>query len=157
MLLHQTPEVQKFLWPPGHMSSSSLSNSTHILYGIAFCDLSVSYNQNLCNSKSSLLHDTSPSFSPLSSVSISLVFSSGTIWAILALGCCNLLTFFCCLHNNIKTTRLQYSIELYLFFLRTQTLSRRKSFPTLIPLWCSKTAYFHNSWICRLWAHDLTK
>ena len=67
------------------MSSSSISNSTHILYGITLFDLPViaclrnsthilcgitlcELQQNLCNSNSSLVPDTSPSFSPLSSV-----------------------------------------------------------------------------------------
>ena len=82
-----------------HLSASLPTSSVEFSF--------VRCNKNLCNSKSSLPPDTSPSFSPLS-----LVFRrlSGSLLlnhlSTPTLGCYNILTFLCCfLHQNIKTTR----------------------------------------------------
>ena len=73
MPLHQTPGVQNS-WPPSHMHFLVLSNSTHCFTSsveLPSCEL----QPILCNSKSSLLPDTLPSFSPELSISVSLWFS----------------------------------------------------------------------------------
>lgn len=105
----------------------------------SFCEL----QQNLCSNKSSLLPDTSPSFSPLSSVfrhlSGSLIF--GTIWALLALGCCDILTFFCrYAYNNVKTTKspiFNIFSPLLIIFLCSDTTLMQKSciFTQFTDLW----------------------
>lgn len=148
MLLHQTSEVQIFydllvvclLHPLAILRTSSVDFPLWSIFEL---------QQNLCSNKSSLIQETSPSVSPLRSVfwhlSGSIFFQ--TIWALISLGCHNILTlFYCSLCDNIKTTNssiLNMFLPLCIIFFFSNTNSMTAKMHLYIIL----------TWTCELWAH----
>lgn len=173
ILLHQTPKVQKFydlvvICLLDICNKSTTCYQYQVLFFIlgiqptssvkfplwSFCNNIRELQKNLCSSKSSLIHDTSLSFSPLSSIFQDL--SGSLLSNCLRTPCSRILQIFwpssVATYTNYKDHTLSNIWHIFTSFLCTQNSLWRKYFPALIPLWCRKTAYLPKS--MDLWVMD---